>query len=503
MCLSASCLLDIFVVNHMNNTEAMLENDLTNTPSPSDAKIDRMGTESTFKLLLEFSIPAVIGVLVQMLYNVIDAVYVGHALGPEGLAATTVANPTMTAIVALAMLVGVGGNAICAIKLGEGKKRVAERVLGNSFTLLLVVSVAIWIVAIFAMDPILRYSGADDTVMPYAKTFLTIIIAGCPLQFISFGMNNFIRTAGYPNRALGSMLIGTGSNIVLGYFFIIVFEWGMLGAGFATVLSWGISAIFVMQFFLSKKSPMPLHKKTLAIKPKIALRICALGIAPSVMEMGFAVSSMIENNLLTFYGVGDPLGPDGALAVMRVLSSVGLLVVMPSMGLSMGSQPIIGYNYGAKHYDRMKTTLRQAIYCGIGITTPLWLSVILLPDMYSHLFGLPEQYIAATSWALIAYLIFIPILPIQIIGANYFDATGQAFKATVLTLTRQILFLIPLLLISPILLPQVIPVTALQSVYIAPSVSDIASTALVAGFLIHEWRKLGKQVIASQPKKVQ
>ncbi|MEG1750846.1 MAG: MATE family efflux transporter [Raoultibacter sp.] len=465
----------------------------------SAAKINRMGTESTFKLLLEFSIPAVIGVLVQMLYNVIDAVYVGHAVGPDGLAATTVANPTMTAIVALAMLVGVGGNAVCAIKLGEGKKHVAERVLGNSFTLLFFVSVAVWIIAAFAMDPILRYSGADDRVMPYAKVFLTIIIIGCPLQFISFGMNNFIRTAGHPNRALGSMLIGTGSNIVFGYLFIIVFGWGMLGAGFATVLSWGISALFVMQFFLSKNSPMPLRRKNLVIKPKIALRIFALGVAPSIMEMGFAVSSMIENNLLTLYGASDPLGADGALAMMRVLASVGLLIIMPSMGLSMGSQPIIGYNYGAKNYRRMKATLRQAIFLGIGITTPLWLSVIVLPDMYSHLFGLPEQYIAATSWALIAYLIFIPILPIAIIGSNYFDATGQAFKATVLTLTRQILFLIPLLLICPLVLPQILPVTALQSIFIAPSISDIVSTLLVSGFLFAEWRHLDKQIAASKP----
>ncbi|MEG1425591.1 MAG: MATE family efflux transporter [Raoultibacter sp.] len=453
-----------------------------------------MGTESTFKLLLEFSIPAVFGVVVQMLYNVIDAVYVGHAVGTDGLAATTVANPTMTAIVALAMLVGVGGNAVCAIKLGEGKKRVAERVMGNSFTLLLVVSAVVWAIAAFAMDPILYYSGADDAVMPHAQTFLTIIIIGCPLQFISFGMNNFIRTAGHPNRALGSMLVGTGANIVLGYLFIIVLGWGMMGAGFATVCSWAISAVFVMQFFLTKHSPLPLRRASLTIKPAIAQRIIALGIAPSIMEMGFAVSGMIENNLLTFYGAVDPLGSDGALAVMRVLMSVGMLIIMPSMGLSMGSQPIIGYNYGAKNYVRMKATLRQAIFVGIGITTPLWLSVVLLPDIYSHLFGLPEQYIAATSWALIAFLIFVPILPIQIIGSNYFDATGQAIKAIALTLTRQILFLIPLLMICPIVLPRLLPVTALQGLFLAPSLSDIVSTALVIGFLIHEWRKLNKQI---------
>lgn len=468
-----------------------------------DQKIDRMGTESTFKLLLEFSIPAVVGVLVQMLYNVIDAVYVGHAVGADGLAATTVANPMMTAMVAVAMLVGVGGNALAAIKLGERKKEVAERVVGNSFVLLLIATVLLWAVAVFALEPILRYSGADDAVLPLASDFMTVIIAGCPLQFIAFGMNNFIRTAGHPNRALGSMLIGTGANVVLGYLFIIVLDGGMRGAGLATVCSWALSAAFVMQFFLKKNSPMPLRRPSLVIDPRTALRICALGIAPSIMELGYAVSSMIENNLLVLYGAADVLGVDGALAVMRVLSAVGLFTFMPAMGIAMGAQPIIGYNYGARKFDRMKRVLMQAIALGIAITTPLWATVILAPDMYAHLFGLPEQYMGETAWALVLYLMFIPILPIQTIGSNYFDATGQAVKATVLTLTRQILFLIPLLIFCPVVLPHLLPITALESVWLAPSISDITSTLLVAGFLALEWRRLRKLEAKEEMKALQ
>ena len=453
-------------------------------------KIDRMGVESTFKLLLEFSIPAVVGVLVQMLYNVIDAVYVGHAVGADGLAATTVANPMMTAMVAVAMLVGEGGNALAAIKLGERKKAVAERVLGNSLVLLLAAAAVLWVVSFFALEPVLRYSGADGDVLPLAMDFMTVIVAGAPLQFIAFGMNNFIRTAGHPTRALGSMLIGTAANVVFGYLFIIVLEGGMRGAGLATVCSWALSAIFVMQFFLKKSSPMPLRVPSLMLQPRVALRICALGIAPAVMELGFAVSSMIENNLLVFYGASDPLGVDGALAVMRVLSAVGLFTFMPAMGIAMGAQPIIGYNYGARQFDRMKRVLWQAIVLGIAITTPLWVTVVCAPDMYAHLFGLPRSYLAETAWALVLYLMFIPILPIQTIGANYFDATGQALKATVLTLTRQILFLIPLLVVCPMVLPQVLPLTPLESVWFAPSISDITSTLIVVGFLAAERRRL-------------
>ena len=190
---------------------------------------------------------------------------------------------------------------------------------------------------------------------------------------------------------------------------------------------------------------------------------------------------MIENNLLVLYGAADALGVDGALAVMRVLSAVGLFTFMPAMGIAMGAQPIVGYNYGARAYGRMKLVLVQAIVLGIAITTPLWATVVLAPDLYAHLFGLPEIYMKETAWALVLYLMFIPILPIQTIGSNYFDATGQAAKATVLTLTRQILFLIPL---------QVLPITALESVWLAPSISDITSTLIVSGFLAFEWRRL-------------
>lgn len=466
-------------------------------------KIARMGTESTFKLLLEFSVPALVGVLVQMLYNVIDAVYVGHAVGSGGLAATTVANPSMAFMTAIAMLVGVGGNALAAIKLGERKKAVAERVLGNSFVLLLAAGVILWIAAAFALEPVLRYSGADEAVLPLAMDFMVVIVAGCPLQFIAFGMNNFIRTAGHPNRALGSMLVGTGANVVLGYLFIIVLDGGMTGAGLATVCSWALSTAFVMQFFLKKGSPMPLTRASLPIQGRTALRICALGVAPAVMQLGFAVSSMIENNLLVAYGAGDPLGVDGALAVMRVLGSVGLLTFMPAMGISMGAQPIIGYNYGARSFARMKRVLWQAIGLGVAITTPLWATVIFAPDMYAHLFGLPEQYLGETALALILYLMFIPILPLQTIGANYFDATGQAFKATVLTLTRQILFLIPLLIVCPMVLPSVLPLTPLESVWFAPSISDITSTLLVVAFLVAEHRRLRKLEEAGRPRRIE
>lgn len=459
-----------------------------------------MGTESTIKLLIEFSMPAVAGVLVQMLYNVIDAIYVGHAVGQNGLAATTVANPAMTVMISLAMLVGVGGNALAAIRLGEGNKPEAHRVLSTSFVLLFVVSLALWVIAALWLDPILRLSGASDDVLPYARDFMTIIIAAAPLQFISFGMNNFIRTAGHPNRALGSMVVGTLANIVLGYLFIVVLDGGMRGAGIATACSWGISSLFVLQFFLKKDSPMPLASPLKTFNLRRGGRILVLGIAPAVTEFGFAVSNAIENNLFVYYGALDPLGSDGALAIMRVVMSVGMFTFMPMFGIATAAQPLIGYNYGARKYHRMKRVLLQAILLGVVITTPLWLSVLFVPDFYAHLFGLPEEYLGEAAWALILFLVFIPILPIQAIGSNYFDATGQAMKATVLTLTRQILFLLPLLFLTPIVLPRFTPLTPLECVWFAPSLSDITSVLVVSVFLLFENRRINRLAAQLAPK---
>ena len=458
--------------------------------SRSDRKIDRLGTESTFKLLLEFSIPAVAGMLVQMLYNVIDAVYVGHAVGADGLATTTVANPMMTAMVAVAMLVGVGGNALAAIKLGERKKGVAERD-GQQLRAAADRHGGAVGIAIFALEPILRYSGADGSVLPLALDFMTVIVAGCPLQFIAFGMNNFIRTAGHPNRALGSMLVGTGANVVLGYpvHHRARRRHARRRAGHR-VLMGALSALFVMQFFLKKAHPClapsvavarPAHRAA-RLRPRNRSVRHATGLRRVVYDREQPVGAV--------RGAADALGVDGALAVMRVLSAVGLFTFMPAMGIAMGAQPIVGYNYGARAYGRMKLVLVQAIVLGIAITTPLWATVVLAPDLYAHLFGLPEIYMKETAWALVLYLMFIPILPIQTIGSNYFDATGQAAKATVLTLTRQILFLIPLLVSCPLVLPQVLPITALESVWLAPSISDITSTLIVSGFLAFEWRRL-------------
>ena len=217
-----------------------------------------------------------------------------------------------------------------------------------------------------------------------------------------------------------------------------------------------------------------------------------MGIAPAIMELGFAVSSALENNLLVTYGATDPVGVDGALAIMRVLSAVGMFTFMPMVGIASGAQPIVGYNYGAKKYDRMKRVVWQAMLLAAAITIPIWISVLVAPNLYANLFSLPIEYRQEAARALVLFLIFVPILSIQSIGSNYFNATGQAGKATILTLTRQILFLIPLLIFCPRILPLFTPLTPLESIWFAASISDITSVLIVSIFLLIEYRRLAR-----------
>ena len=451
----------------------------------------RMGTEHTTKLLLEYSLPALAGLMVQVLYSVVDAIFIGNGVGQIGLAVTTVAFPMLTLMTALSMLVGTGGNALAAIRLGENNKQEAEVILGHCFTMLLVTSAVVFGISVLAMEPILRISGAIDEVVPLASSFLTILTGGFIFQAAGFGMNNFIRTTGAPMRAFLTMVVGAVCNIVLDYLFVIRFGWGIDGAAWATVIAWAVSAATVLMYFVSAKAPLRLRACNLRLGFHLDMRILALGMPAAILQLGTMVVVLFENHLLTFYGASDPLfGVDGALAVMSVLGRVGGFVVLPATAFALGSQPIIGFCYGARMYDRMYATLKQAIAMGIAVTTPLWAVTLVFPDAISMLFGLDQAYWDSTARFMIYYLALCPIIPIQIIGSNYFEATGQATKASLLTLTRQFIFLIPLLLWCPAHLPSLFPISSLESIFLSATISDVTSCLVVLVALVPEIHRL-------------
>ncbi|MEG0375356.1 MAG: MATE family efflux transporter [Raoultibacter sp.] len=462
-----------------------------------DDKVSRMGTASIPKLIVEFAVPAILGMLVNGAYNVIDSIFLGQAMGEIGLSAATVANPIMIVFIALAMLIGNGGNALAALRLGEGRRVDAEVSLGNTVTLSLVLAVIVAICAAnpFILDSLLTLSSATDEVRPYATAFIRIICFGFVFQCIGMGVNNFIRTAGAPNRALVTMLIGAVSCTILNYLFVIQFGWGVEGSAYATVGGQAISCIAVVWYFvMTKNVPLKLHLKNLKPHVKVLGTIVMLGMASFVVQAGMAIVNFVINHLLVIYGAMSPIGAVDALASIGVVQRIAMFTVLPLVGVAVAIQPLLGFNYGAKLIDRVRKTLWYGIAGATAIGTLMWLLVHLFPEAIVGAFGIRHEALADfTIFALKIQLMMLPIVGFQIVGSNYFQATGQPIKSIILSLSRQILFLVPLLFILPEVLPLVFPqFTGLDALYFSMPVADFLSIFTTVIFIIFEMRRLKK-----------
>ena len=462
----------------------------------ADARVTRLGSAPIHRLITEFAIPAITGMLVNAAYNIIDSIFLGNAMGEIGLAATQVAAPIMTVFMALSMLVGAGGNALAALRLGEGNKDGAENALGNTVTLCL----ALWLLVAGAaacppiLDWLLTISSATDEVRPYAATFIRIICFGFILQSIGMGVNNFIRTAGAPNRALGTMVIGAVVCVACNYLFVMQMGLGVTGSALATVCGQAASCASVLWYFLlTKNVPIKLHGHFMKPRPRLCLNIVTLGTASFFVQAGAAVVSFVTNLLLVKYGAMVPeIGSDNALASIGLVMRVAMFTVMPLVGMAVAVQPILGFNYGAKNYGRVRTALLEGILAATSIAVFMWAIVHLFPEQIVNLFGIrDESMVDFTVYALKVQLFMLPVVGFQIVGSNYFQATGQPLKSSILSLSRQILFLLPLLFILPEVLPLFVPtLTGLDALYIATPVSDALAIITTFVFVVKEWHRL-------------
>lgn len=452
-------------------------------------KTERMGNESIIKLLWEFGIPATVGLLVNALYNIVDSIFIGRGVGSLGLAAATAAFPPMIMMMAFGMLVGGGGNALMAIKLGEKKYDTAEKILGNSLTLIIIISAVVTGAGLIFLEPVLRFSGATAEVMPMAKEYTAVIFYGMIAMCIGFGMNNFIRTTGSPKRAMTTMLIGAAVNVVLDYLFIMVFGWGVAGAAWATIIGQFVSAVVVLQYFLSKKAPLKLHLGSMKLEAALVKSILALGFASFIMQVASSFVNVVLNSRLAKYGATTSVGAPGALAAMGVVSKTAMFFLMPIMGFVMAAQPIIGYNYGAQRFDRVKKTFTTAVVAVTSALILCWAGIQLFPHVLTSLFGLKDSATAtfATS-SLKMFLLLMPLIGFQMLGANYFQSTGQPRKSAILSLSRQVLFLIPALVIVPWAIGYFGGSSdeVLRGVVYATPISDLGSTLLTAVFIVKE-----------------
>ena len=460
-----------------------------------DERTARMGTGSIPKLVLEFAIPSIVGMLVNGAYNVIDSVFLGQAMGETGLSVATAAMPLMTIFMALGMLIGNGGNALAALRLGEGNREAAEKTLGNTVCLGVIIAIA---VAVFScippcMEALLSLSSVTPEIHDYTYSFIRIIAFGVIFQIIGMGVNNFIRTAGAPNRALLTMVIGTVSCIILNYLFVLVLGWGVVGSALATVLGQGISCLSVLWYFLITKGvAFKLHARNLRLEAEIVGFIFSLGAASFIMQMAMSVINFLVNYLLVFYGAQSPLGAEAALASIGVVQRCAMFTVLPLIGTAVAIQPLLGYNYGAGLIQRVRETLRFGILMATIIATLMWVMIMIFAGDIVGFFGIRADALRDfTAFALKVQLLVLPVVGFQIVVGNYFQATGQPMKSIILSLTRQVLFLIPLYIVLPIVLPMLVPsLTGLDALYFSVPISDVLSIITAAVFLAFELRRL-------------
>ncbi len=303
-----------------------------------------LGEEPIGKLLVKFSLPAITGMIVNALYNIVDRIFIGKGVGELAIGGLFISSPISLIIMAFGMLIGIGGNTLVSIKLGQDRKEEAEKVTGNSFVLLILISLCISVFGLIFLKPLLNVFGASPSNYQYAYDYMKIILIGAPLQAIGFGMNNFIRGEGSPTIAMKTMLIGAISNTILDPIFIFWFNMGVEGAALATIISQGLSALWVMRYFFGGKSMLNIKKEYLKLKLELAKDIVLIGLGPFSMQIAGSMVTVLLNNSLKNYG------GDLANSSMAVINSVAMMVMMPVFGINQGSQPIIGFNYGAQKY---------------------------------------------------------------------------------------------------------------------------------------------------------
>ncbi len=443
-----------------------------------------LGEEPIGKLLVKFSLPAITGMIVNALYNVVDRIFIGKGVGELAIGGIFISLPISLIIMAFSMLIGIGGNTLVSIKLGQNNKEEADKVAGNSFILLILVSLSISVLGLIFLKPLLKIFGSSPSNFQYAYDYMKIILIGAPLQAIGFGMNNFIRGEGNPTIAMKTMLIGAITNTILDPIFIFWFHMGVQGAALATIISQGLSAIWVMRYFFGGKSMLSVKKEYLKLKLDIVKNIVSIGLGPFSMQLAGSMVTVLLNNSLKTYG------GDLANSSMAVINSIAMMVMMPVFGINQGSQPIIGFNYGAKKYDRVKETLKYAAIAATAITTLGFLLTQLFPVQLYKLFISKEGNIAEISKigvpGMRIYLSMFPIIGFQVVSSNYFQATGKPKHAMLLSLSRQVLVLIPALIIFP-------KIWGLTGVWLAGPISDLTASIITAYFVIKSVKNLGNE----------
>jgi len=448
-----------------------------------------MGTGSVKKLMVQMAVPALVGQVINLLYNVVDRIYIGHIpeVGAAALTGVGLFTPILMLITASAMLAGAGGAPRAAIAMGQGDKEKAEKIVGNCFTVLILLAVLLTGVFYFAAPTLLRLFGASDNTLPYAVTYGRIYIAGSVFVLIVMGMNTFITTQGFAKISMLTTVIGAVINIVLDPILIFGLNMGVAGAAIATVLSQAVSAIWILLFLTGKKTILKLRLPNMKLEKHIILPCLGLGISSFIMVSTESILSISFTSSLSRFG------GDVAVGAMTVLTSINQLITMPLSGICQGGQPLISYNYGAKKFDRVK----EAFFCQFGVcvayTSIFWAALMLFPKVFAGIFSNDAALVDYTAWALRIFLACGFSVGFQLSCQQAFMALGQAKISLVMALLRKVILLIPLIFILPLFMEDKV-----FAVFLAEPISDITAAAVTTFMFFRFFIKMMKDGKAMQ-----
>lgn len=450
-----------------------------------------LGTESIPKLLKQYAVPAIIAMTASSLYNMIDSAYIGQGVGPMAISGLAVTFPLMNLSTAFGTLVGVGASTLISVLLGQRNYSVARRVLGNVIIMNCVIGLLFMAVSLLFLDPILYFFGASEATIPYAREYMQVVLIGNIITHLYFGLNAVLRAAGHPRKAMYATILTVALNTILDPIFIFVLDMGIRGAAIATVISQLVSLIWQIKIFSNKDEFLHFSKDMMKFDSKIAYRSLSIGMAPFLMNVASCFIVILINKGLQTYGDMEMAGGgDLSIGAYGIINRLSFLFVMVVMGFTQGMQPIAGYNYGAQLYDRVIKVLRLTIICATIVMTAGFLVAMIFPELMVKIFTSDPQLIELSSkGARLVFLAF-PIVGFQIVTSNFFQSLGMAKKAIFLSLSRQLLFLAPCLIILPRLI-------GVKGVWLSLPISDIIST-IVTIFMLRTLLKQFNEEIRNQ-----
>jgi len=452
----------------------------------AEANKKDMGTGSVKKWMAKLAVPALVGQVVNLLYNIVDRIYIGHLpeIGANALTGVGLFTPILMLITAFALLSGAGGAPRAAIFMGKGEKDTAEKILANCFTLLLILAAVLTAVLWITAPALLRFFGASDVTLPFAVEYGRIYILGSVFVLIVMGLNPFISTQGFASFSMLTTVIGAVTNIILDPILMFGFKLGVKGAAIATVISQAISALWILRFLTGKKTVLKLKPRLMPLQGKIILPCLALGVSSFVMISTESVLSISFTSSLAKYG------GDVAVGAMTVLTSINQLMTMPLSGICQGGQPLISYNYGAGKLDRVKEAFFCQFFICVGYATLFWAALMLFPQVFAGIFTDNAALVGYTAWALRIFLCCGFSVGFQIGCQQAFVALGQAKTSLIMACLRKLILLIPLIFILPLFFAA--PEGKAMAVFLAEPVSDFTAAAVTTVTFFLFFRKLMK-----------